>query len=187
MPATSKMFDLGNYTIDTGAYSPPPNVTIVPNATVVSPESLEWFWDNGENTFISIYPGHLHHEPPDDFDINNETYLQMNAANLLMQIYSGFENINLTYNSSNIDAEQFLDSFQDLDPVYVKKPYTGYIVISDRYPPAKIYVGAIDSFNYINIISTESDEMMALIMRELKVYAREESKTARLRAIQKIL
>jgi hypothetical protein len=45
----------------------------------------------------------------------------------------------------------------------------------------------MDRFNYLAISSTESDEMMGLIMRELKVYSREKSTTVRLQAIQKML
>ena len=55
------------------------------------------------------------------------------------------------------------------------------------YPTLKLYVGVIDRFDYLAISSTESDDMMALIMRELKIYPKEESNTARLRAIQKML
>ena len=40
---------------------------------------------------------------------------------------------------------------------------------------------------FLAISSTESDEMMALIMRELKVYPKEESNNARLQAIQQML
>jgi len=45
----------------------------------------------------------------------------------------------------------------------------------------KVGVGSYKlRFDYLVIYSTESDEMMALIMRELKVYPKDESNTARL-------
>jgi len=177
IPAASKMFDLKNYTIDTGTYSPPLD------AEVSGPDTLEWSWNEGESTYIILRRATHTPKQPEDLNISIEDFMNANAMNLLMKFYSGFENINLTYTN----AEEFLNNFQSLNPSFVSKPYSGYIVISDRYPPAKIYVGAIDLYNYIIICSTESDEMMALIMRELKVYAREESKAARLQAIQNIL
>ena len=176
-PATSKMFDLGNYTIDTGAYSTPPN------AGISGPETLEWSWNNRERTSIIIYSASHVPKRPEDLNISNEVFIAANVMNVLMEFYSGFENINLTYT----DAEEFLNNFQSLNPSFVQKPYRGYIVISDRNPQAKIYVGAIDLYHMLVIVSTESDEMMALIMRELRVYQRDESKTARLQAIQRIL
>ncbi len=60
-------------------------------------------------------------------------------------------------------------------------------MVSSRYATLKVYVGVIDRFDYLAMSSTESDEMMALIMRELKIYLREKSNTARLQAIQSML
>ena len=51
------------------------------------------------------------------------------------------------------------------------------MAISPNHPEFKVYVGAINKFNYVTIVSTEEDEMMALIMSELKIYPKEENAT----------
>jgi hypothetical protein len=69
----------------------------------------------------------------------------------------------------------------------VTKPYGGYLAVSSLHPTLKVYIGLLDRFDYLVIYSTESDEMMALMIRELKVYPKEESNTARLQAIKRML
>jgi hypothetical protein len=171
-PATSRMFDLGNYTIDTCAYSLPPD------ARVIAPETLEWSWNDNEKTTIGIQHdtvGSKH------LALNNISVLYMQT--FLMGAISEIDGIPLKID----DYDNFTKSWENLNAMFVDKPYPGYIAVSSRYPTFKMYIGAMDRFNYLAISSTESDEMMGLIMRELKVYSREKSTTVRLQAIQKML
>jgi len=175
--ATSKMFDLGNYTIDTGAYSLPSD------ARVSGPETLEWSWNESEKTIIKLDTDTIGPKHPELLEINNENYSAFYVKNMLVDLYSGFEAINSTYAS----ADEFEKTFKSLNAVLVQRPYSGYIVILAHHPTVKIYVGVIDRYHYLIIVSTESDEMLALIMRELKVYPKDKSDATRLQAIQKML
>ena len=78
IPATSKMFDLGNYTIDTGAYSLPSD------AGVSSPETLEWSWNDNEKTTISI----LH----DTFDSKHSEFNSISDKRYCNIVYADFPN-----------------------------------------------------------------------------------------------
>ncbi len=55
-----------------------------------------------------------------------------------------------------------------MNAVQVTKSYGGYLAVSALHPTLKVYIGLLDLFDYLVIYSTESDEMIALIMRELK-------------------
>ena len=89
--------------------------------------------------------------------------------------------------SKDPDFNNSEELWKKLSPIVVEKPYPGCMAISPNRPEFKVYVGAINKFDYVTIVSTEEDEMMALIMSELKIYSKEESNAARLQAIQKRL
>ena len=59
VPATSKMFVLGNYTIDTGAYGTPYD------AGISTSGALQWSWNNKEKTCITVSS-----HPMDDSNIS---------------------------------------------------------------------------------------------------------------------
>ena len=177
MPATSKIFDLGNYTIDTGAYS-------LPSDTRVSgPETLEWSWNDNEKTTISIQHDTIGPKHPLPNNINETYYALFYIQTFLMSAISELDGI--TLNTDNYD--NYTKNWKNLNAVFVDKPASGYIVVPSRHPTLKLYIGTLYRFDYLAISSTESDEMMALIMRELKVYPKEESNNARLQAIQQML
>ena len=177
MPAASTIFDLGNYTIDTGTYEIPHDGII--NA---SGDHL-WFSNDKEETYISIS-----YSPPDSSNLSklsDNEYMAFSVQCALVGTMKGIDYILDPHKSPKTDS--FDNLWKNLSPVFVDKPYPGYIAISPNYPTSKAYVGAIDKFNYLTIFSNESDERMAFIMSELKVYPKEESNAARLQAIQKML
>lgn len=177
IPATSKMFDLGNYTIDTGAYSLPLVVG------VSSPETLEWSWNDNEKTTISIQNDTFDSKHSEFNSISDKDIETLFMRTFLMSAMSRIDGITQKID----DYGNFTRNWKNLNAMFVDKPCPGYIAVSSRYPTLKLYVGVIDRFDYLAISSTESDEMMALIMHELKIYPKEDSNTARLRAIQKLL
>jgi hypothetical protein len=176
-PTTSKMFDLGNYTIDTGAYSLPPD------AGVTTPETLEWSWNDNEKTTIGIQHDTVGPKIAGLNNFSDEQYATWFMRTFLMSAISRLDGTTLETD----DYDNFTKSWENLNAMYVDKPYPGYIAISSQYPTLKMYVGVMDRFDYLAISSTESDEMMGLIMHELKVYPKEKSTSARLQAIQKML
>ena len=177
IPATSKMFDLGNYTIDTGAYGTPFD------AGISASGALKWSWDDKEKTLIFIF-----NQPSDSNSskLSDNEYMALCVQTGLVAAIASIDKLlDPTFKSPNFDGSE--KEWKNLSPVVVDKPYSGCIAISPNHPTVKVYVGAIDKFNYLTIISSESDEMMALIMSEMKIYLKDESNTARLQAIQKRL
>lgn len=179
LPATSKMFDIGNYTIDTGAYSLPPN------AGLSDDETLEWSWSDGGKTQIMLYTDPVGPEHPEMLNISDVEYESWVVKIMIMQYYSAIENG--SFITSYGSSDEFNKKWNSLDAVFVQKPLSGYIVILANHPNIKIYFGVIDRYHYLAIISSESDEMLALIMHELKVYLKEESNTARLQSIKNMI
>jgi len=177
MPATSKIFDLGNYTIDTGAYSLPSD------ARVSSPETLEWSWNDNEKTTIGIQHDTFGPKHPGLNNISENDYATLYMQSFLMSAISKIDGITPKID----DYDNFTKTWENLNAVFVDKPSSGYIAVSSRYPTLKLYVGTLHRFDYLTISSTESDEMMTLIMLELKIYPKEQNNTARLQAIQKML
>ena len=177
MPATSKMFDLGNYTIDTDSYSLPSD------AKVSGPETLEWSWNDNEKTIVSLLHDAVGLKHPELNKINISDYATWYMRMSLMSMISRIDGTRLEINGS----DNFTKSWNNLNAVLVTKPYGGYLAVSALHPTLKVYIGLLDRFDYLVIYSTESDEMIALIMRELKIYPKEESNNARLQAIQKML
>ena len=175
IPATSKMFDLGNYTIDTGAYSVPSDAGV--RAGINGSKTLEWSWnDNGNTTIVLLQLS----STPELNNMSDKNYATAFMQAFLVSVISDIDGVTLK-------TDDFDNYRKNLDVVPVDKPYPGYIAISSRNPTNKLYVGVIDRFDYLVISSNESDLMMGLIMRELKVYPKEESNIARLQAIQKLL
>jgi len=195
IPATSTIFDLGNYTIDTGAYETPPD------AGVSATGALQWSWSDKEKSSLwwqmpSPKTTILIENVPDFLEGANIS--RRNDNEYMAEYMTESLQISLVGTINGMDdildqpkSPRKLDSFENesknlTPPVFVDKPYPGYITISSKHPTFKVYVGAIDKFNLLVICSSESDERMALIMSELKVYPKEESNTARLQAIQKM-
>lgn len=176
IPATSKIFDLGNYTIDTGAYGTPHD------AGISATGALQWSWNDKEKTGIYI----INH-PLDDSDmtkLSDGEYMAYYVQTGLVGTIAAIDKlIDPTSNSPKFGGSD--KEWKNLTPVVVDKPYPGCIAISPNHPTFKVYVGAIDKFNYLTIISSESDEMMGLILSEIKIYPKKESNAIRLSAIQK--
>ncbi|MHC1688015.1 MAG: hypothetical protein AB9879_09950 [Methanothrix sp.] len=172
------MFVLGNYTIDTGAYGTPYD------AGISTSGALQWSWNNKEKTCITVS---IH--PMDDSNISKLSDDEYMALFIQTGLVGTIEAIDAMVDTSSKDPD-FNNSeelWKKLSPIVVEKPYPGCMAISSNHPEFKVYVGAINKFDYVTIVSTEEDEMMALIMSELKIYPKEESNAARLQAIQKRL
>lgn len=188
MPVTSTIFELENYTIDTGAYETPPD------AGVIESGAVGWSWSDKEKsplwsqmpspkTFIGIF-----YYPLDDSNISklsDNEYIEFYIQTGLIGGITAMDYLIDPLKPQEMD--RFDNVEKNLSPEVVYKPYPGLIAASPNHPTFKVYVGAIDKFNFLMIASSESDERMALIMSELKVYPKEESNIARLRAIQKRL
>ena len=95
MPATSKMFDLGNYTIDTGAYSLPSD------ARVSGPETLDWSWNDNEKTLVSLLHDVVGPRHPELKNINISDYVTWYMRMSLMSMISGIDRTLLEINGSD--------------------------------------------------------------------------------------
>ena len=167
IPSTAKMFDLGNYTVDT-RWSLPPKLVVTVN------ESLGWGWSSHENTTITIIRNYIHMANWSDDENKNVSSLY---------VILGW--INAT-DKLGLNSSEYVENIMSKSSVRaVSKPYPGFIALSTHDPTTKFYVGSIDLFNVLIITSSESDERMALLLRGSKVYSREQGRAVRLRSIQK--
>jgi hypothetical protein len=181
VPSTSTIFELANYTIDTGAYETPSNAE-------VDSDFIGWAWNDTESTLRWTTSISVSNYPLDDSNVSklsDTEYMAVHTKYPLLGIIAGIDTLldPLTY--PNLNSSD--DLWENLSPVFVDKPYPGFVIISRNHPSFKFYGGAIDKFNYLYIVSSESDESMALLMSEIKVYPKEENNAVRLQAIQKRL
>jgi hypothetical protein len=90
---------------------------------------------------------------------------------------------------TSIEITKFIPTVDYIDAINVTKPYPGYIVLSQKDPNIKIYVGIINEVEqeYLILHSNAKDEIVSFLLSQLKVYPKEESNSARLKAMQKRL
>jgi hypothetical protein len=171
--ATAKIFDLGNYSIDTGSYNTPFQVKTDSNY-------LSWSWAKNESTQITIteYTG-----KEIKTQITNESSRAYVRSTYGMLLLLGTITKLKGYSSEWMSREEIKTIFANITEVDVKKPYPGILA---TYPGLneKIYVTALDDYTYLMIISNESDEMVASILRELKVIPKEDAQLESLKFIQ---
>lgn len=178
-----QMFDLGNFTVDTGLYGPPPdaNADHLPGTY----PSVGWNWDTGAGAIFANTPGAMHGYTsisiiPIPSEIAVETFL---VATLITLIEAEEEHETGRYEDYiNNSAEMAL---LDKHSIHVTQPYTGWIATAPRAPNAKVYVGVIDQSNCLVVISTESDEMFSFLLSGLRVIPKEQAPLARLEKIRK--
>jgi hypothetical protein len=172
--ASSKVFVLENYTIDTGVYG-------TPYPELIKNDTLGWSWSlDGTRTFISIV-----HNPVNITD--SQTFMK----GVLIILIRGLDGLDYNLTANDL-SNNLSDYWYPLGAIDVSKPFPGWMAMPDSDKTIKVYVGLIGvgvgNADYIIIISNEKDDMVSLMMSELKVYRNEGSNTnARLKAIQKRL
>lgn len=183
----AKIFDLGNYSIDTGSYITPADVTIAPDKGI---GRMVWFWSNpNERTDIIIqeFPEYVIRETEKIANIGSHSEISVYMAGFctdsLIASALGFHYDKMTSEDYTKNVNKIR---RNVTSVSTTKPYTGYI---STYPdlPQKFYVGIIDDHTYLEIQTNERDEMFALLLRNIRVIPKENVQLERLNAIQKML
>lgn len=171
----AKIFDLGNYSLDTGYYIPPSDAIAHPTSG-----SINWQWSENESSFIdmTIFPEDVFQSIAKNYPSTQEAVLElaMMETSAMLLNWAGRE-----LSPENLNAVRNISV-----GLYTDKPYPGWIV---TFPNTlmKVYCGAVDECTYIAVITTESDEMFSLLLKGLRVIPKENASEERLIAIRNMI